>query len=121
MTIQKDLNAVSREMLKQASKIDKIVETLTKLESKKAKPTKTTARVKAVAKPTETKAAPKRDNKPTDTDKVISLIKRSKKGVDNKTLAKKTGFDQKKIWNIIYQGKRRGQIRAISRGLYIGA
>jgi len=121
MTIQKDLKTVSREMLKQASKIDKIVETLAKLERAKAKPTKTTARVKAVANPTKTKAAPKRDNKPSDTANVISLIKRSKQGVDNKTLAKSTGFDQKKIWNIIYKGTKRGQIKAISRGLYIGA
>ena len=52
-------------------------------------------------------------------DKVVKMIARSKNGVDTKTIMKKTGFDTKKVANIIYKAKKRGQIKTAKKGLYV--
>ena len=77
-----------------------------------------------------TKATPKRAPKKspkstakqgTATDAVLAIIKRSKKGVDMATLKKKTGFDEKKIHNIIYKLKKKGLVKSVSKGVYTKA
>ena len=122
MTIQKDLNAVSKEILKQASRIDKLAEAIDKLESStlKIKPSKTVAKAKPGRKISKPKVATKKATQPTDTDKVLKILKRSKKGVNVKALMNKTGFNEKKIWNIIYRGTKSGKINKVERGLYKG-
>jgi uncharacterized Zn finger protein len=57
----------------------------------------------------------------TDTAKLINVIKRSKKGLDVATLKQKTGFDEKKIRNMIYRAHKEGKIRRVGRGIYMGA
>jgi uncharacterized Zn finger protein len=54
----------------------------------------------------------------TDTAKVANLVIQSEKGVTVADLTKKTGFDVKKIRNMLFRLKRNGKIRAISRGVY---
>jgi uncharacterized membrane protein YqiK len=122
MTIQKDLEAVSKEILKQASKIDKLAEAIDKLHSSKlkAKPSKTAPKAKPVRKTAKPKAVTKKTTQSTDFDKVLKILKRSKKGVNAKTLTNKTGFNQKKISNIIYRGTKSGKIKKVERGLYTG-
>jgi len=56
----------------------------------------------------------------TDTDKVLNIIKRSKKGVDTATLVKKTGFDQKQILNIVFRAFKQGKIERAEKGIYAG-
>jgi len=53
------------------------------------------------------------------TDVVIKVIKSSGKGVGIAEIQKKTGFDEKKLRNIIYRLNKSGKIRRKSRGLYI--
>ncbi len=126
MTIQKDLNAVSKEMLKQASRIDKLAEAIDKLESStsKIKPSKTVAKAKPVREISKPKAATKRASKkvstdPTATDQVLKVIRSSKKGVGVSALKEKTGFGDKKIRNILYWAFTRGKIKRAGRGLYV--
>ena len=57
----------------------------------------------------------------TSTDAVLAIIKRSKKGVDVATLKQKTGFDDKKIHNIIYKLKKKGLVKSVSKGVYTKA
>ncbi len=57
----------------------------------------------------------------TSTDAVLAIIKRSKKGVDVATLKQKTGFDDKKIHNIIYKLKKKGLVKSVSKGVYTQA
>ena len=52
---------------------------------------------------------------------LLGIIKRSKKGVDTAALRKKTGFEEKKIWNVINSLKSRGIIKSGGRGLYVKA
>jgi hypothetical protein len=50
----------------------------------------------------------------------MRIINRSKKGVDVPTLIKKTGFDDKKVRNIIYQNYKLGRIKRVGKGIYLG-
>jgi len=67
------------------------------------------------------KAPAKKATKVTDTDKVLNIIKRSKKGVDVPTLMKKTGFEEKKVRNIISRAFSQKKIKRTGRGIYAGA
>jgi len=46
------------------------------------------------------------------------LIKRAKKGADVPTLIKKTGFEDKKIRNIVFRAFKQGKIKKVGRGIY---
>jgi hypothetical protein len=74
---------------------------------------KTKTKAKAVA-----KKAPVRVGKKTDTDKILAIVNRSKKGVDTATLIKKTGFDQKKVRNILHRTYKQGKITRAGKGIY---
>ena len=70
------------------------------------------------------KAAPKVERekaaKPTTAvDTVLNIINRSPKGVNTAAIKTKTGYDQKKISNIIYKLKKQGKINAIQKGVYV--
>ena len=56
----------------------------------------------------------------TDTAQILNIIKRSKKGVDVSILKQKTGFDEKKIRNVIYKANKMGIISRMGRGVYLG-
>ena len=58
-----------------------------------------------------------RKRKP-ETQKVIALIRNSRKAVDARTLKTRTGLGNTKIRNVIFQALRRGEIRRVGRGLY---
>ncbi len=44
-----------------------------------------------------------------------------KRGVDVATLRKKTGFDDRKITNILHRTYKMGKIRRVAQGIYVGA
>ena len=54
-------------------------------------------------------------------DVVLDAIKRSKQGIDFAAIQAKTGFDEKKIRNIIFRLNKIGKIKRKSRGIYIAA
>ena len=64
------------------------------------------------------KTTSKKVKAPSATDEVLQIIRRSQKGVNTAALKKKTGFNDKKIHNVIYRLKKRGQIRSIDKGVY---
>jgi demethoxyubiquinone hydroxylase (CLK1/Coq7/Cat5 family) len=93
---------------------DKLIKAVDKFEKDKA------AKRKKAKKPAG-KAPAKKAKKLTDTDKVLNIIKRSKKGVDVATLKKKTGFDEKKVRNIVTRAFSQKKIKRAGKGIYIGA
>jgi predicted Rossmann fold nucleotide-binding protein DprA/Smf involved in DNA uptake len=115
MTITKDLQTVSKELTKLVKQIENLTAALGKAEKPKTKSVKTTTKAKTV-----TKKAPVKTAKITDTDKVLAIIKRSKKGVDTATLMKKTGFDQKKVRNMLNRTYKQGKITRVEKGIYVG-
>jgi hypothetical protein len=54
-------------------------------------------------------------------DSVLGIIKRNRKGVDTVALRKKTGFQGRKIGDIIYRLKKQGKIKGLGKGLYVKA
>ena len=50
---------------------------------------------------------------------ILDVITKSKKGVDTATLKKKTGFEIKKIWNVINSLKAQGKVKSAEKGVYV--
>ena len=115
MTLTKDLQAISKELTKLANQTEKLAAELGKAKKPAAKSVKPTTKAKAV-----TKKAPAKVAKKTDTDKVLAIINRSKKGVDTATLMKKTGFNQKKVRNMLNRTYKQGKITRVEKGVYVG-
>ena len=119
MPITKDLQTISKELTKLVNQIERLAAALGKMEQPKAKSVKTKPKSKAKAKAV-TKKAPAKAAKKTDTDKVLDIINRSKKGVDTATLMKKTGFNQKKVSNMLNRTYKQGKITRVAKGIYVG-
>ena len=121
--MKKDLTAISKKLenlLKAVEKSEKA--TVTK--ASKPKAVKATPAKKAPKAPVKKKAvkAPvkKKAVKATATDQVLNIINRLKKGADTATLMKKTGFDQKKVRNILNRTFKQGKIKRVDKGIYVG-
>ncbi len=122
--LKKDLRAVQRDIKALEKKLEKLIKAFDKGKNVKAKPAakKSTTRVvkKRRAPLQKTAAKPKRP-KMTATDKVLGIIRRSKKGVNVSTIKTRTGFDDKKVRNIIFRTTKEGKIKKVGRGIYVGA
>jgi len=64
------------------------------------------------------KAAGKEKKEPTAKDTVFGIISKSRKTVDTAELQEKTGFEGKKLNNILYKLKKEGKIKREGKGLY---
>ena len=112
MTVTKrDLKSLQRQIKALEKKMDKLIAAAEK--SEKATTTKRAPSKKA---PSRKKAA-----QPTATDQVLNIIKRSKKGVNTATLTAKTGFNHKKVRNILQRTYKQGKIKRVEKGIYVGA
>jgi septal ring factor EnvC (AmiA/AmiB activator) len=119
MTIKKDLQNLNKEIKALSTRMEKLIKEFDKSQkagSAKKAPVKTTKRVATKKVP-----ATKRPARLTATDRVLKIINRSKKGVDAATIMKKTGFDDKKIRNILQRTFNEGRIKRTGRGIYVGA
>ena len=102
MTSKKELNALKKEFKALEKKLDKFLKAIEKSGTKATKQ----SRAKTV--------------KVTATDQVLNIINRSKKGVNTATLMKKTGFNQKKVTNILHRTFKTGKIQRADKGIYVG-
>jgi hypothetical protein len=100
-------------MLKKVEKLEK------KLSTKKPK-RKTKAKIKARPKRGK-RVARKSSGRVTATGTVLSIIEKRKKGINTAALRTKTGFDERKIWNIINILKKQGKVKSKQAGVYIKA
>ena len=127
--LKKDLETISKTLNGLVQKVQKLQEQIvgeTKPTKKpKAKAVKKKAVKKApVKKVAAKKAAPKKTvrkkAKPvTAADTVFAIIKRYKKGVGNAALMEKTGYNQKKIANLVFKLRKQGKIKSVDRGVYV--
>ena len=115
--LKKDVKALGRKMEKLIKEFDKSKKANVKkkvtAKTVKAKTTKRTPAKKALAK--------KRPVKLTATDQVLNILKGRKRGVNAATLVKKTGFDLKKVRNIIQRTYKQGKIKRVGKGIYVSA
>lgn len=122
--LKKDLQVVSKSLKTLTKKTERLANAVAKLEkAQAAAKRKPKAKVKTTRKAVAKKkgAAKKKTATVTATDQVLKIIKRSKKGVDAPTLMKKTGFEDKKIRNILFRSSKQGKIKKAGRGIYVGA
>ena len=54
----------------------------------------------------------------TDADQVLGIIGRSKKGAGTAAIMQKTGYNQKKVANIIYRLRKQQKIKSVDKGVY---
>ena len=122
--LSKDLQEVSKSLQQLTRKTEQMVIKLDKLE--KAQTAKK-AKAKAMGKPKPARASKKKVAKKvakgTVIDTILNILKknRSKKGFDTATLKKKTGFNNKKIYNAINTLKIQGKVKSVGYGFYIKA
>jgi len=105
----KDLKVIVRQLNALAKKTETLAKTLDSTPKKVAK--------KRVAKAVKKKAAPKA-KAGTPTDKVLTIMKRFKKGISVEALRGKSGFTEKQISNIVHRACQKGKMKRIGRGIY---
>ena len=120
--LKKDLQLLSKGLKAISKTTDRLVKAVDKLEKAQAKAKTTkkvpTRRLKGRAKK---KPSARRAKSLTATDQVLKIVNRSKKGVNVSTLVKKTGYDTKKVSDIVYRASKQGKIKRTGRGVYTQA
>ena len=118
--LKKNLQAVDKDLKVLVKKVDKMIVAAGKLEKPKVVKKAKAVKAKPIKKIAAKKSAAKKPTK-TGIDTVLSIIKRSKKGVNTASLTKKTGFSEKQIQNNVYKLKKQGKIKTVGRGQYLQA
>ena len=123
-TVAEGLKSMAQGVEKLAAKVEGIGKSLAEEKAKgKAKPIRKASQKaqKAAAKKSTQKAGPAKKKPMTAADTILAVIRRSKKGVTTDALMKKTGYNRKKVANIIYKLKKQGNIKTVGKGLYMKA
>ena len=110
--LKRDLQAVLKSLQQPTEKTENLMKKVEKLDKPPLASRKPRGKALPKAK------APK---KASDNDMVLAIITGSKKGVDGATLRKKTGFEGRKIRDIVYRLKKRGKIKVEGKGVYLTA
>jgi predicted transcriptional regulator len=119
--LKKNLGNVNKDLKALAKKVDKIVVAVGKLEKPKAKVVKRKPVRKTVAKKVVVKKPAAKKTTKTAIDTVFGIIKRYKKGINTATLMEKTGFNEKKVRNIVFKLSKQGKIKSEQKGVYLKA
>ena len=123
--LKRDLQAVKRDIKALERKMEKLLKAYEKPQKPKAAKKVKRKTVKAKAKRTVAakKTAPRKKaaKKTTSTEQILKIIRRSRKGVNVPALKAKTGFEDKKVRNIIFRASKEGKIKKVGRGIYVGA
>ncbi|MBW1706375.1 MAG: hypothetical protein JRJ86_14595 [Deltaproteobacteria bacterium] len=108
---KRDLQAVLKGLKQATERAEKLMEKVESLEKTKD--------VKKPSGPASSRAkAPK---KVTDGDAVLAIIRRHRKGINSAVLREKTGFEGRKIRDIVYRLKKGGKIKVVGKGTYMKA
>jgi len=115
--LKRSLQALSKDLKSLTERTEKMMKLVNKLEKAQ---TKSGARKKTVAKSVvPSTSTAKKGKGPSATETVLKIILRSKKGVDTKAIQEKTGFKNRKIWDIVHRAGKEGKIRKVGRGIYM--
>ena len=117
--LKKDLQALKKEIKALDRKMEKLIKEFGKGQKANVKKKVTAKTVKKT--PPKKAPAKKKTAKLTATDQVLKILRGRKKGVDAATLMKKTGFDNKKVQNILHRTYKMGKIKRVGQGVYVGA
>lgn len=128
---KKDLAALKKEVKKIEKMMASVVKAIEKGNSPKKASSKRTPRKTAATAPVKTDstktatarktAAAAKVSGDSATDQVLEVIKRFNEGVDVPTIKKETGFDDKKVRNIVFRASKQGKIKKSGRGVYVSS
>jgi predicted Rossmann fold nucleotide-binding protein DprA/Smf involved in DNA uptake len=104
--LKMSLEKVASDLMKMANKAEEIA-------------AKFDTQAKVLPKRAAAKAPRKQAAQPTAADTVFGVIKRYKKGANMATIKQKTGYDNKKIHNLVYKLKKQGKIKSETKGVYV--
>ncbi|HBF43844.1 MAG TPA: hypothetical protein DDW42_09525 [Desulfobacteraceae bacterium] len=127
--LRRDLQSIVKSLKALTQKTEKIAANLAKIEKyqvqkvskEKASAVKRPARKTTAKKTTLKRTAAKKAIGVSATDTVLAIINRNKKGLNTTAIKNRTGFNDKKIWNIINRLKKGGKIKSSGRGIYLKA
>jgi hypothetical protein len=122
--LKRDLQAVTKDIKALERKMEKLLKAFGKPQKAKAakKPKRKTVKAKARrAVAVKKVVSSKKAAKTTSTEQILKIVRRSRKGVDVPTLKTKTGFEDKKVRNIIFRASKEGKIKKVGRGIYVRA
>ena len=108
------LKKVARELTKAAKEVEKLAGKLEAQTKSSTAPKKKAAGKNPLKQTVSAK-------QPTAADTVFGIIKRYKKGANIATINQKTGYDNKKIHNLVYKLKKQGKIKSETKGVYVKA
>ena len=118
--IKKELQAAKRELKALSKRVEKIMVALEKNDKPKATK-KASAAPKSTKKVVAKISVPKKRIKITASETVLKIIPKLKRGANTTTLMKKTGFNQRKVANIVFNLKKQKKIISPNKGLYMKA
>ena len=122
-TIAEGLKTLSQGIEKIADKVDDFAKAQKVAKPKPIKKRPVSKKAAAPKKATPRKS-PKKTPAPkeaTGIDTIYQIISRSKAGASMAKLKKETGFNDKKIHNMLYKLKKQGKIKSEKRGIYTKA
>lgn len=105
MQFQEELAKISKDFARMSRELQKLTASMPKQKNR--------AQKDKMPKPVAFKKGKK-----SGTQSVLDMIRKSKKGIGAGTLIKKTGFDDKRIRNIIFKAQKEGKIERVARGVY---
>ena len=115
--LQKTLQSVAKTLQALAEKVEGIQKQMQGLESKKAEPKASAAKPKPAKKKTPIKPV-KQTESGTAYAIFLKAVEDSKDGISTSELKAKTGFNDKKIANLVYKAKKQGKVKAVAKGVY---
>ncbi len=132
--LKRDLQSVVKNLRVLAQRTERVAKKLAKLEkaqASKRRKAKATApkrrkakaqapkrrKVKAKARPKKGRVV-RRATKATAIDTVLNIIQKRKRGITTAEIKAKTGYKEKKIWDIVNRAKRQGKVKSLSKGVY---
>ena len=121
-TLKKDLQGVVKDLRALTLKMEKIGKELDNLAEARGSAgprTRRAAKARAATRRVARKSAGRGAKERTAMAVVFDLIGKRKKGATTTVIKNKTGFDDKKIWNVINRLKTQGKIKSAQRGLYV--
>ncbi len=119
--LKRSLQSILKGLKALTERTEKLEKQLVKFEkaqaTKKPKP-KTRVKSKQVRKVPARRPVARKTVKITAVDSVLGIIRNSKGEVTAAQIEKKTGFSNKKIFDIISRAKKQGKVKTIARGVY---
>ncbi len=111
--LKAQLSSIAKDVKSLNTNLEKLLKELERIG--KVSPVKKLPKKVAAKKATAKKAA----DKVTAYDTILGIINKRKKGITNPELMKKTGFDKKKVANLLFKAKKNGKIKSEKMGVYV--